>query len=385
MGRYVLALNPARRYTSTSSTSSTSSSTTTVTPGGGTTTTYPMGGPFPPGIIFQDSFDSQPDWSSPLSAIQFPYGSSMYANATKQPPVNWTEFRSGIPYVGQSFQRPVYRIRQTPHAHRGVGKCVEYNIEAEPYNDLTNSWSGGDISKWLGLDGYQELYVLYWIKYSREWKWQDSDQHTGAQQKLCRIMTYNRELSTHQTFLPAPTSNGGHAHNGDGSINLNYLDRQYPVWMVDYYCNPNYGGYAVFQQSFRVAPDYVYTPTGAYWVPNGQGLAKTTSDVQWPSDGDWHSYEFHVKMNSAYGADDGIAEFWLDDVLVFATYNVPWKGAYGPHPEIVTRPYGWNWVYMMDNAILQPYQYLGQHNMTIFIDDFVISTSRITKSYVIGS
>jgi hypothetical protein len=34
------------------------------------------------------------------------------------------------------------------------------------------------------------------------------------------------------------------------------------------------------------------------------------------SDGTWHSYELHVKRESASGAKDGIAEWWVDGVLI---------------------------------------------------------------------
>lgn len=68
-------------------------------------------------------------------------------------------------------------ILDSTGARGGSGKGITRWHEGN-----SNSWAGGDMSKFLGTEGYSELYVRYYLKYSKDWSW--SDGSGGAQQKL---------------------------------------------------------------------------------------------------------------------------------------------------------------------------------------------------------
>jgi len=78
-----------------------------------------------------------------------------------------------------------------------------------------------------------------------------------------------------------------------------------------------------------------------------QGSGSTYRNASGPDikTGIWYKLNFHMKMNSAAGAKDGIFQIWLNDALVLDFSNVPYQGSgqgsdHGFHSMAFTPVYG---------------------------------------------
>lgn len=303
-------------------------------------------------ILFQDNFDNSPDWQSNQTVnksaggkdISWPTTNYKRCSPGYCPPPGWTSYRCASSTWTDDRGRDTYVI-STAGARGGSGKGLTYNVES---TGSYGAWAGGSLDLWLGTQGYQELYIRMYLKYSSEWAWSDTTQH--GQEKLIRISTFNADIfNTNynpQTF-------------GSSSVN-------WPVWYPDWYYNAAYK-YAYFMSSVRKSPDYDST-----------GDDNTYTDSRFHSDslnlaiGDnqWHCYEFHVKMNSSPGIPDGVWEFFLDGNLKKSRNNIVWKKA-------GSNSIGWNWLMFLDNVTVAPYPSSSHKEMSIYMDDVVVSTTYV--------
>lgn len=295
-------------------------------------------------IIFQDNFDNSPDWSSQQTIkksqpggydIAFPMTRADKCT-THCPPRGWSSYRTASSAWEDDRRKDTY-ILDSAGARGNSGKGISYNVE------VTGGihWVGGSLDVWLGEKGYNELYIRYYLRYSSNWKWTNPAANQHCQQKLIRISTFNDDIWASK-YNPQ--------EYGSGSVN-------WPVLIPDYYYNASYPPTYILQ-SLRFAPDY---STGDANI----------SDSEWPDDGDWHCYEFHVKTNSAPGVADGVWGFYLDGTLRQEATNVVWKKA-GSNTT-----HNWNWLMFLDNAINASAPITDHVEMTYYMDDVVVSTEYI--------
>ena len=106
---------------------------------------------------------------------------------------------------------------------------------------------------------------------------------------------------------------------------------------------------------YIVAGTYIRaTGVPTYFVPCTSSCATHKS-----SDGQWHSYEIHLKLNTP-GQTDGISEFWIDGVKKLTNTDVNF-----------IRTTGWTFVVIGSNA---QYPYNGR-DMYVDYDDIAVSTT----------
>lgn len=74
------------------------------------------------------------------------------------------------------------------------------------------------------------------------------------------------------------------------------------------------------------------TPTVWYWaalkIPSALYVYTGTWNSLYPtgaSDGTWHNYEFHFKMSSAAGIQDGVLETWVDGINTVSRSDIAYK------------------------------------------------------------
>lgn len=301
-------------------------------------------------VIFEDNFNTSPDWQSNQTIsksmptgvdIGWPSTYFKTCGTNRCPPQGWTSYRAASSQWTDDRRRDTY-ILNSAGARGGSGKGITFNIESRGEYGL---WAGGSLDLWLGKQGYNELYARMYIKYSDEWTWSDGAHH--GQQKLIRISTYNEDIET-TTHNPQEF--------GSGSVN-------WPVWYPDWYYNYVYK-FSYFMSSTRTAPTYITDGDTNY------------TSVKWPTDAAWHCYEYHVKMNSALNVADGIWELYIDGVKVSSRNNVNWK-------QTGASDTGWNWLMVLDNVTVAPYPASQNKEMSIFMDDIVVSTSYIGTDYTI--
>ena len=302
-------------------------------------------------LIFSDNFDNSPDWQSQQTKAKSAGGMdrawpATYAKTCTStcPPEGWTAYRTSASHFTDTPGNDTY-ILGAAGARGGNGKGITLNVESTSgYGD----WAGGSLDVSLGTAGYQELYVRYWLKYDANWLWTDPENTQHSQQKLIRISRFTGDINNTATTNPqmyfTPTLNG-------------------PSWMPDWYYNKSYTLTSFFSSEF-----FNVQPSGSI----GYGPTQTFSSLQWPSDGQWHSYEFRVKMNSTPGVANGEWEIWIDGQNTADKHavkkNVLWVDAAGS----VTQ--GWNYLMFLDNITVAPAPVSAKKEMQILMDDAVVST-----------
>ncbi len=305
-------------------------------------------------IIFEDNFDNSPDWQSNQTVNKSQSGGYDISwtqtrsdiCTTLCPPQGWTSYRAASSQWTDDRRKDTY-ILNSEGARGGTGKGITYNVEVSGDYGV---WSGGSLDLWLGEEGYEELYIRYYLKYDINWNWTNQDNTQHCQQKLIRISTFNDDIWT-TTYNPQ--------QYGSASVN-------WPTLYPDWYYNASYPP-AKMTMAVRKAPDYSVDET------------ETVSGAVWPTDDNWHSYEFYVKMNSFPGVADGIWKVWIDGNLKGERTNVEWKMA-GSNTT-----HNWNWLMFLDNVTNASATLDSHTEMSLYMDDVVISTSYIGPDYVIGN
>jgi len=324
-------------------------------------------------FLFSTSFEDVKDWNMPRPPKNaLGYGWEL-THGTHPPPQKldgsqlFDLFRVGATLFEPANVTPAYEIGDGNG--RNSGRGLLYNVEVSGIYD-TAGWTGGTpLGVWLGTAGQPDLYVRFYLRYAPGWKWNDTSvtPNTGAIQKLARISVFNG--------IP------GNGKMGGPYAAPAYGGEIFPVWIPTWFqyisVTPSYN---IFNSQERYAPNYTspsstdfYTTSPQYYPLAPPILASPAAHqargVLWPTDGGWHCYELHAKMNSAPGVADGVSEFWLDGVNVFSKTNIPWVKTGGSMAR------SWNVVEVLDNADLTSYKLADQVSLPLYLDDVVMSTS----------
>ena len=317
-------------------------------------------------IIFSTGLEDVQNWTQtrpPKNATGYGWPSSWsgYKNGNPvYPPPRKTDgtflfdmFRVGAT-VFDSNVTPAFEIKDG--IGRDGGRGLVYNVEVSGSYGV---WTGGNpVGVWLGNTGCQDVYVRFYLRYPPEWKWTDDNNpisNRGAQQKILRLSRYNGTLNDGGNPQVYGPSSGG---------------KNDPVWIPDWYqyisVTPSY---SKFMNSERYSPDYTANDPATDFLSVKPNLYPSGSDLLWPTDSKWHSYEFRAKMNSAPGVADGISEIWLDGVLMWSKSNIAWVNAGGSILQ------GWNNVSILDNVTMPAYPLTSQVAYPLYLDNIVISTT----------
>ena len=302
-------------------------------------------------ILFQDNFDNSPDWQSKQTVHKSqPDGYDIAFGMTRSdtctthcPPQGWTSYRAASSHFMDNRGKDTFLLN-AEGARGGTGKGIVYNVESVGTLGSTwGKWAGGSLDIWLGEQGYKELYVRYYVKFSDNWKWTREDKGAHCLWKMARITTFNDNIWT--------SSVSPHLYFGDG---LNY-----PLGSTEAYYNAGFDN-ELFITAIRMAPDYDSC--------DGPDNHTNTSI---PAIGEWHCYEFYRKMNSAPGVANGEYAMWIDGVEKNRRTDVMWKktGSNTTH--------NWNWVMMIDNINNSAYVLADHGEITLYVDDVVVSTEYI--------
>lgn len=295
------------------------------------------------GVIFSDNFDSSPDWQSNQTVNKSAGGNDISVIGSEgNVPKGWHGYRAASSVFTNNRGHDTFVLDSS--GAMGDGKGITYAIESSG-PDL-GRWAGGSLDLWLGKDGYNEIYIRFYLKYHPDWDWGGpTNTNKHAYQKLLRISSYPDIEDYNSKYHP-------HYYGGSG-FNM-------PVWFPDFYYNyqnPPYG-FTFLNEQVRQAPDY------------GMDIGTVQPNALWPTDGDWHCYELHVKMNSAEGVADGIRAMYIDGLKVFEKTDTVWKKA-GSHSR------GWNWLMFLDNATVNGRNISENHEQLVYFDNVVVSTEYI--------
>ena len=222
------------------------------------------------------------------------------------------------------------------------------------YNESNNGNSGdgwgadGILAKDLGKD-YNELYVQMFIKYQKGFQWRTDP---GSALKQVYFAHWDRVGSVFHFFSSG--NNGPIIQYYPGRNPYHDIKQQYNVMCkpqkTNYYCKNN--------DRYAFNGPFVGDPSFENFI----------------GDGNWHKYDWHIKVNSKPGSEDGIIEFWIDDVMQYSRYDIQFAN------EATVGSYGWNIVAIGGNSnnTFAPESELKEQWYAI--DDIIISTTPITKN-----
>jgi len=289
-------------------------------------------------VLYENSFDDKPDWVSPSQA------SGLATTHSTAKILGFSGYRA-TNNIGEAL---FYIDSNGARGSSGKGLTIWRETVTE------NSWRGGSLDiniqdpdiVWKNTpnpNGYDELYIAFWCKWSAGWNWGSS----FYLEKTFRVYTndsyqahYNNNASLSSSEVPGTTT-------------------QKEAYLIMDRYDPN-------------RKDMYYTCR----VQTGNDVQVADTDFSWNTwvgDGNWHHIEFHVKLNDA-GASNLIAECYIDGI----------KRSELPSPvmlrngtdRLITS------VILFDNIQCRTTSVFEQAQ---FVDDIVISTTRIGPDYVIGS
>lgn len=322
-------------------------------------------------IIFEDNFDSHVDWQP----TQQTYSVEVYGDSLGDTPAGYDGYRVQKTEWDDGNARQD-TIRISSDNYRGAsGKAVTFWIE---HNSDGSGWSSDSLLNIeLNSEGYDELYIRFFVKFSPDWK---MDNDYAYQQKFLHVSHYEggnpfqffRDGNHHPVFIPDLAR---YSKSGGGVSDIVY----FPSWRLtnDYYLSEN-------------TPPAGDSSKNVYFPPDGEygGSGTDFYDVEWSEtpagkgmigDGEWHCWEFRVKMNSGQNVPDGITEAWFDGVKVNSSNHIPFWDE-GPKGKQM-----WNYVQIGGNS-QNMYGEESEHREQWYaLDDLVISTEYVGADYVIGS
>ena len=338
-------------------------------------------------VVFETDFEDVQDWTLGRPPVGSSYACQPGNCSGIQPPKKsdntnaYDVFRSSPSWFSDPYITNMAEIKNG--YGRESGRGLQYNVEVSGCIGSECYANGTPMGVWLGYEGYKDLYVRFYVKYSPGWKWTNDSisPNTAAYQKFLEFAVYNGTVGDGKMDGPrATTALGGELM---------------PIWIVNWYqyitVTPSY---TIFQNSERYAPDYSYNnatndfhsmnpslyPIAPPMMPSPPFPAgHQARSVLWPTDNEWHSYEFRARLNDVAGLPEGgLSEFWLDGIKGWSKSGHIWVKAGGSLER------GWNRINILDNSDIASYSREDHMTMSMYIDDVAISTNYIGPDYGIG-
>ncbi|WP_305966981.1 hypothetical protein [Marinobacter salsuginis] len=335
-------------------------------------------------ILFEEDFNDQPDWTPVM------HGSTdgTQRAATHVVPEGWYSIRhdpTWAPSTGHPDRHETIEIlgSNADKARGGSGKSmVSYRDSHDPG---WKRWNSESMMVKYFPEGYDQLYVEFWIRFDRNWTRKPISGKPDPTSKLFRISSWRGDGSEYQAFgggdlgpiaLWDYTVNsygvrnrislrgGPHGDNyGFDSGDISGLPRSL-VGSGDLSMNftADVKGMGVDGTDPRIE-DRV---NGGYIDLNSNSTI-THDQIFGPGDS-WTKIAIFVKMNSAPDAKDGVFRQWLNGEQIFNITTVPWIRSSASQDENAK----WNLVAIGGNDFFQSYPNSERHEEWYSIDDVVI-------------
>lgn len=335
-------------------------------------------------VIFTENFDSQPDWHSGLpenrksTTQQSPGADHVQIEGTHIVPEGWYSVRQDplwAPSVGHADKHETIEIleRNASKARGGVGKSF---VSWRDSGGLEWRWnSDGQLTVYFP-DGYEQLYVEFWIQFSPEW----TTQASADISKLFRIGSWSGEGSIYQAFSGGEQ---GPLFLWDWKRDLYGVRNVHSLRGGPHGDNYNFTAEDISDHprgSMNFTTDTVgmglngETPLIKDLVNGGyisDNMNQTVTHEQvYGEAGTWTKVAFYVSMNSAPDIQDGILQQWINDERILNVGTIPWvKSSEGD------KMVKWNFVSFGGNDYFHTYDDSIRREEWYSIDDIVIATS----------
>jgi hypothetical protein len=336
-------------------------------------------------VIFKENFDDQPDWHSGLpenNTGAFPVNGagpdreqrrgthivpedwdSVYQDPLFAPSVGYPNFHETIEILAANADK----------ARGGTGKSFVQRRDAK---SETSSWtSDGQLLKLLG-NGYDSIYVEFYISFDPDWTYAPSND----QSKILRIGSWSGIGSEFQAF-------------GGGE--------QGPLYLFDWK-RDSYGVRNLF--TVRGGPhgdNYILSNSEMGSFPQKSGSLNFTNHIQgmavdggtarltdklnggfiptsgiiehtqiYGSNSEWTKMGFYVQMNSAPGVPDGWFLQWIDGKRILNIRDIMWVPSVEPGQSMPK----WNFFSIGGNDYFKSYSEAEKRQEWYSIDDLVVRT-----------
>ena len=234
------------------------------------------------GVIYQQNFDSLAEWSpaqpqkflsptepsAPPSFYSAVVAPSIYENDAKHNTMNITGSSSEFAYGGTGKSFVYWNETEEPNGDWDSDGLISIK--------LTNNWN----------DGYDELWITYYIKFQSGWRWHDDGIISPSQD--CR-----------QKFLHV-----SHYTGVENWYDYHSLTENKPRYVSGIY--PSFAGKGPLQY---YALHSKLNETSETFETNFRGGCRF-NESGCPLENTWQKWEIYLKMNSADGKPDGVSRFY---------------------------------------------------------------------------
>lgn len=336
-------------------------------------------------IIFQDDFDSQPDWNSGLAENNtgaFPVNGAgpdrIQRTGTHKIPLGWSSVYQEpkwAPSTGYPDRHEVIEIltSNSDKARGGAGKSFVERRDSSL--DPLYKWnSDGQLMKIFDA-GYDQLYIEFYIRFGSDWTLTPSEDTS----KIFRVGSWSGQGSEFQAFSGGEQGplflwdwkqdkygirNVQTLRGGPYGENYTMTDAQkgsHPRGSLNFTTDTVGMG---FNGSTPKIPDRV---NGGYISDN---LTQLVSHQQvYGNLGEWTKVAFFVKMNSAPGVNDGWLVQWLNDVQILNVRDISWISPSATDPQKMVK---WNFFSIGGNDYFKSYPDAERRQEWYAIDDVLI-------------
>ncbi|PVY78307.1 hypothetical protein C8D92_102348 [Tamilnaduibacter salinus] len=306
-------------------------------------------------VLFEESFDDQPDWHSGLEINDLKYlnpfnvrgenpdgaDNEQFRERGHTLPEGWDAARQG-PVWAESIGDPGFPenveilAANADKARGGTGKSLVVYRQSTGVDG--HNWpSDGQLDAKLATPT-DELFVRFWIRFSDNWTPVDTVA-TGLT-KLFRASSVDKGGSPFSGFTngdSAPIFLWVYQHSANLGLRNVLAFRAHPQETNYSMDNPPMANRSRSNNSYNFVgnirdldgdgvDDNTVTLTSlTTGNPVGADGGPVLHDEIWGG-GTWRKMEFYLKMNSAPGALDGVAKQWMDGQLIFSNTTVPWQG-----------------------------------------------------------
>jgi len=338
------------------------------------------------GVIFEENFDDQPDWTSAMYSTD-----TVQRAATHIIPKGWYSIRQvpqWAPSKGHSDRHEAIEILSANAKKSRSGTGKSYVSYRDSYDKGWNFWASESILLKYLPKGYDQLYVEFWIRFDPKWTRTKVEGFASATSKLFRISSWSGDGSEYGAFSDGnigPIALWDHKLNSYGmrtgialrggphSDNYKFVKEDLPD-IGHFFSSGSLGDLNMSYKSSLAGlgkdgndPKLVDRVNGGHITPSSGKIEH--DNVFGPGDS-WTKVGFFVKMNSAPNVKDGEFRMWLNDQQIVVSTKIPWIRPSGTHDENAK----WNLVAIGGNDFFQTYPNEDRREEWYSIDDIVIRT-----------
>lgn len=349
-------------------------------------------------VIFEEHFDEQPDWTSglaendkdPFNQVGLP--DRVQRATTHTIPKGWYSIRQDpvwSPSKGYPDKHETIEILASNADKARGGKGKSYVSWRDSYDPGWKHWNSESIMLKYFPQGYNELYVEFWIRFSDDWTRVNPDGATAATSKILRISSWSGDDTEYGAFSDGnigPIALWDYSVNKYGIRDIlsvrggpysdNYKLSKSDIPDIGHLIgsgssgdlNLNFSGLMAGMGPGGTQPIIKDRVNGGF-ITKGTSGTITHNQIFGPGKS-WTKMAFYVKMNSSVGKKDGIFRQWINDNQIFSSDSIPWIRPSETRDENAK----WNLVAIGGNDYFQIYPNEQRHEEWYSIDDLVIRT-----------